>query len=304
MYKSLKIIALFLILLTSSCSEQDTDNSSIPENTQVSGKISSDTVWTLDKSPYIVVDDVVVERDVTLTIEPQVEIRFDRGKGLTVKGILIANGSAGFTPSDESELIKFTSNQLMPDKGDWRGIKFDNTNDDKSIISYSKIQYAKIGIDCFSSSPLISDNFIESNEVGIKATDSFSNITHNAIRSNTYGIILITQHLTPNIYQNTISHNEIGIELDCANIHSNNLVLNAAYSIKVRRLSYYGCKINAQNNWWGTTEIKEIEDKIYHVEDKKGLNRVRYIPYADTEISDAYPRVQKRNTTLPFNEKE
>jgi len=71
------------------------------------------------------------------TYEPQAEVRFDRDKGLTVKGVLVADGSAGFTPSDESELIKFTSNQSMPDMGDWRRIKFDNTNDDKSVVSYS-----------------------------------------------------------------------------------------------------------------------------------------------------------------------
>jgi len=128
MYKSLKIIALFLILLTFGCSEQDTDDRSIPENTQVSGEITVDTVWTLDKSPYIVVDDVVVKRGVTLTIEPQVEIRFERDKGLIVKGILTADGSAEFTPSDESELIKSTSNRSMPDMGDWRGIKDYNTS--------------------------------------------------------------------------------------------------------------------------------------------------------------------------------
>jgi len=212
MYKSLKIIALFLILLTFGCSEQDTNNSSILRNTQVSGKITSDTVWTLDKSPYIVVDDVVVERGVTLTVEPQVEIRFERDKELIVKGILIVDGSAGFTPSDESELIKFTSNQFLPDMSDWRGIKFDNTNDDKSMVSCSKIQYAKIGIDCFSSSPQISDNFIEVNEIGIRLTDSASNITHNVIRSNTKVLFIRNYKVSSShIDRNTISYNETGI---------------------------------------------------------------------------------------------
>lgn len=290
MYKSLKTIALFLILLTSSCSEQDID-SSILENTQVSGKITSDSVWTLDKSPYIVFDDVIVERDVTLTIKPQVEIRFNQDKGLIVKGILIADGSAEFTPSDKSELIKFTSNQSMPDMGDWHGIKFDNTNNDKSLISYSKIEYAKIGIDCYSSSPYISDSFIEFNHSGIKLEDSLKQfIGYCTISHNLKAIELSNSY--PYINHNIISQNDTGIILGLnGKINYNNFEGNIGYSIISVKSNWRTLVVDATNNWWNTTKVEEIEKQVYHEADELYLIEVLYIPYAQTMILDAGPRI-------------
>jgi len=285
-----KIILAFLILFVAlcGCSEQDKDNLSISKETQVSGEITVDTVWTLDKSPYIVVDNVVVESEVTLTIEPRVEIRFERDKGLTVKGILNADGSAGFNPSDESELIKFTSNQSMPDMNDWQGIKFDNTNDDKSRVSYSKIQYAKIGIDSYSSLPKISDNFVEFNEIGIRVKDLLSEVSYNVIRSNINGMFIA--HQTPDINRNTISYNETGIVvISRGKVEYNNFKDNTGYSIVIsREYTTY-----ATNNWWNTIKIEEIEKQIYHKEDRTDLGRIFYMPYSTSPISDAYPRFKE-----------
>lgn len=288
------VLLLFLSMLYGSSCITDEERE-LEENsgfTKVKGSILEDTTWDLLNSPYIVEEDVVVERGVTLTIEPQVEIRFERDKGLIVKGVLTADGSVGFTPSDESELFKFTSNQSMPDMGDWKGIKFDNTNDDKSVVSYSKIQYAKIGIDCFSSSPRISDNFIEFNEIGIKLSGSlFSNITHNTIRSNINGLIIYPR--PPHISLNTISQNEIGIVIySWGKARYNNFIDNTGYSILTKYARPFS-NYNATSNWWNTTKIEEIEKQIYHKNDNNNLSNVFYIPYSTNSISDTYPRFKE-----------
>jgi hypothetical protein len=43
------------------------------------GPITADTTWTQAGSPYIAAGSVLVMKDVTLTIEPGVEIRFGEG---------------------------------------------------------------------------------------------------------------------------------------------------------------------------------------------------------------------------------
>jgi len=60
--------------------------------TRVGGPIAIDITWTLDKSPYIVTQDVVVSIMKTLTIEPGVQIKFDNC-ALIIDGGIVARGT-------------------------------------------------------------------------------------------------------------------------------------------------------------------------------------------------------------------
>lgn len=64
-------------------------------DTNVSGVISTNTVWNTAGSPYIVTGNLLVDTLATLTIQPGVEIRLDAAKYIMVKGILNAIGTAG-----------------------------------------------------------------------------------------------------------------------------------------------------------------------------------------------------------------
>uniref|UniRef100_A0A2H1V2Y2 SFRICE_009904 n=1 Tax=Spodoptera frugiperda TaxID=7108 RepID=A0A2H1V2Y2_SPOFR len=48
------------------------------------------TVWKPDSSPYMLRDDLLIERDAELVIEPGVEVRFAPMVGITVRGKLVA----------------------------------------------------------------------------------------------------------------------------------------------------------------------------------------------------------------------
>ncbi|MBK6346149.1 MAG: T9SS type A sorting domain-containing protein [Bacteroidales bacterium] len=112
--------------------------------TDVSGPITSNTLWTVANSPYVVTGNILVMEGVTLTIQPGVEVRFDASKALQVNGTLIAKGTA-------ADSIRFTSNTTQT-PGAWGNIYFPNSSADVvfddagnylsgSIMEYCIVEY-------------------------------------------------------------------------------------------------------------------------------------------------------------------
>ena len=64
------------------------------ENTSIGGDITVDTTLTLNGSAYVVSQDLIVAENVTLTIEPGVQLHFRAGVALQVKGSLQAKGNS------------------------------------------------------------------------------------------------------------------------------------------------------------------------------------------------------------------
>ena len=99
-----------LVCLFLSCAQptDSTDDGAVErERVQVSGPISEDAVWESGKE-YLVTGDVTVEAGATLTIQPEVVVKFaheraDDYYGITVEGTLIADGG------DSTRAILFTS---------------------------------------------------------------------------------------------------------------------------------------------------------------------------------------------------
>jgi hypothetical protein len=101
--------------------------------TEISGIISSDTTLSLSYSPYVVTGNIMVNSTATLTIEPGVELRFEKSVGMLINGDLVARGT-------QDKYIIFTSNQNMPHKGDWSCLKFALSSG--SVLEYCIIEYA------------------------------------------------------------------------------------------------------------------------------------------------------------------
>ena len=64
------------------------------ENTSIGGDIIIDTTLTLNGSAYVVYQDLVIAENTTLTIEPGVQLHFQAGIALQVKGSLQAKGNS------------------------------------------------------------------------------------------------------------------------------------------------------------------------------------------------------------------
>jgi len=180
--------------------------------TTVGGYISEDTTWTLDGSPYIVIDDVVAESDVTLTVEPGVIVKFTSGTNLIIDGALVARGNSTYP-------ITFTSNSTTPTPGDWGSIHFRDSSDDAScVINYGVVRFGTTGILAVSSSPQIRYcNVSDNGENGVDIREGSPSIYRCFVANNNIGIHIGGADAAPTIIENEIRENGLdGIFCDWA----------------------------------------------------------------------------------------
>ncbi|MBN2610399.1 MAG: right-handed parallel beta-helix repeat-containing protein [Bacteroidales bacterium] len=97
-------------------------------------------LWTKANSPYLVLRDVVIPEDTSLTIEAGVEVQFAKECGMQVYGNLIAMG-------DENDKIVFTSADTASVRENiangWKGIVICGENKDTSILENCIAEYVK-----------------------------------------------------------------------------------------------------------------------------------------------------------------
>ena len=267
-FKSLSV----LFVLIFSFSSLSSINLHVAGATYVEGLIAFDTSWTLANSPFVLSNNVTILPDVTLTIEPGVEVRFGGSFCIVVQGRLIAEGTS-------DRMIKFTSNKLNPPEGDWGSIWFSGS---ESSLIYCSIEYGtngatlengslniehsfirnnlKNGIAISNGSFLANNNEISSNiESGIRISGGNQvTIQDNVLNSNGDGIYL-TDHLAGEIH---IEHNTIllnkqnGIVLaadayDNTNILNNNVTANLCGFLIPTNTSTYITRNNVWNNTVG-----------------------------------------------------
>ncbi len=82
----LRTAFVFLVSITFILSYIILDSENSRAGTTVSGVISANTNWTLERSPYTVVGDIIVEEGVTLTIEASVQVLFEGRYYIQVNG--------------------------------------------------------------------------------------------------------------------------------------------------------------------------------------------------------------------------
>ncbi|MCD4820318.1 MAG: right-handed parallel beta-helix repeat-containing protein [Candidatus Cloacimonetes bacterium] len=95
--------------------------------------VNFNSTWQNIGFPFFINGDITIIDGVALTIEPGCDLRFNGNYQIQVLGTLIANGTL-------ADSITFTSNQIAPDKGDWKYIYF-NDADTGSILNYCNISY-------------------------------------------------------------------------------------------------------------------------------------------------------------------
>ena len=206
---------------------------------EISGPQSG--VWPAGNT-YHVIGDISVPFGDTLIIEPRVTIEFMDYYSFNISGSLFAVGT-------EADPIFFTSGQPNINPGDWNEIKFEETSNDNSMISYACIEYANVGIHCYESFPLICNNTINNNdEMGIRCIDSYPIINNNII-SNNNDIGILCYSSSPTISNNTITNNTYGI--DCYGSSppiSKNTIINNSFGINCYNISSPAISNNTISN--------------------------------------------------------
>ena len=137
------------------------------DSTYVGGDIFND-VWTVDQSPYCVIDIVQVIN--MLRIEPGVEVYFRGNFSIEIErnATLVAVGG-----ELKGERILITSNSIT-----WGGINFENASDFCSI-SNCDIYNVETAINCIQSDVHIGNNRIEARSVAINSIRSSPRILNN-----------------------------------------------------------------------------------------------------------------------------
>jgi len=248
--KHLKPLPLLVVIIASTFTFANNLFLFSVSGTYIEGIITQDTIWTLTDSPFVVSKNITVYPNVTLTIEPSVEVKFGGEFSLIVNGKLIANGM-------QDKMITFTSNKDQPGAGDWNAIEFSGIQ--QSMLAFCSIKYAKNGTTIKDGNVRIHNCEIGNNlENGMAIENSIVEAKNNEIARNSENGIYITGYTQVIIQNNTIRSNANGILLTGnstigVNIEDNIIMSNTQNGIQLNANEYSNISIlnntiSANNN--------------------------------------------------------
>jgi hypothetical protein len=234
--------------------------------------IEQDTIWALDGSPFVLIGEVVVAADVTLTIDPGVQVRGTAGSSFVVKGTLRAVGT-------QEQQIIFTSDSGQQD---WSGIHLTASakSSQPSALRFVTIEKATRGFkwDLTHSGTEFADNQLDDNRVALVFDNPIDGtvVQRSVFTNNHIAVTGKTRNLV-GIYESDFWNNEINLlprpesPYDCGqddgvwDIHRNDILrgpVNSEYFSKdIQTPSGSGVSkyaVLATDNWWGTTDDASI----------------------------------------------
>jgi hypothetical protein len=220
-----------------------------------SGNINADEIW--DTDSVIVTGDLIVDSNVTLTIQPGVIVHTLEDFRINIRGCILAVGN-------KTDSIFFTGD----DSNRWWGIHFDETDpsNDSSILDYCSINYCKLGgnlenllgggiyINGFSKIRVSHSSICSTNGSGvIKGGGIYcygadpvivnNTIMHNTINGQAIGGGICLENSNATLSSNIIAHNSVlgdsrGGGIACINsnpvMFNNLLYKNMAYGASCR----------------------------------------------------------------------
>jgi hypothetical protein len=202
--------------------------------------IATDYVLSIEKSPYLVKDALLVKPGAKLTMNPGTVIWF-RSLGLIVKGELNILGT-------EADPVRLSS---LGAAG-WKGIFLDNSRNENKIL-YCTISDAEFGFRASKSRVSIQNSQFQYNVWGIVMEESSAEISSSLIRtSEKSGIAARKASIL--VKDSVITENSAGgflLEGSQAKIEHNNIINNGGWEVKV--VDDKG-QVKAAQNWWGTED--------------------------------------------------
>lgn len=264
-------------------------------STDITENITQNTTWNTSDSPYIITKEIQVFDDVTLTINPGVEVRFDQDAALIVAGELKAVGML-------NNKIKFTSNSSTPSMADWKYIQFLDTATTTAYQPEFEYDYANHQILLTYSSGTIFDYcIIEYADIGIVTTDIYPGVKNSNIKNCNVGVSVNTSQSDPPVssekwfffYGNTVENCEEGLAMNTvSNTHaiiSNNIFKNN---------EFYGLSSNSGTK---SNQAWESGMMVFNNQFINNIGTAIQIFGGDTYIAE--PFVFLANNNITFNGK-
>ena len=235
------------------------------------------TIWTWQGERRIA-EFVEIPAGVTLRLAPGTTLRFafvDRDgdgigdAGLHVLGRIEAVGTPGAP-------IVFTSAETDPQPGDWQGLVFDNSKD--NLIVESRFEYAQHALHAHFSSARLERCRLERNIEGTRLGNSSFSIEQCLVRGNvSKGLNFFG--CSNSIRHNLITGNADGVflfESDTDSIvEANNILGNQRYDVRLGDF-YRGGKLLGEN-WFGTTDLAAIRERVFDGEDDPTLGSLEFV---------------------------
>lgn len=203
--------------------------------TLIDADVASSTIWTLAKSPYLVIQPISVLAPATLTLEAGVEVRFLQDAGITIAGGMIARGS-------HAQPVSFVADAANIQ---WRGLSLSQPAANVTLQGVTiKNALNGLALNQAGGSPTttarveVLESLLDSNVVGVSAT---------------YGAAA-TPHLT--LRNNLITNNSIGLQTDGLSSTANLLTLNynsfVLNGIGIKAVNGNQPGFKAEHQWWGS----------------------------------------------------
>jgi hypothetical protein len=275
---------LFLSMLNSPASAKN-----------VSGIINTNTVWTKSNSPYIITNTVQIAENVTLTINPGVEIKAkEYGYIIQLWGKINAIGT-------ESSFIKFNSIYIHPLSRTTASIYLQYVEFNEGCPCDRGDEF--LNLEIRDSMFINCENYFNSGNIIVERNYFFNNTGYTY-----YGFLNISNNSSyASIKYNVF--NNVGVGIQPSVVFENNLVFNGVLelyaqadgspvvknnsfiieknSINIGAVVYYTIlTIDISNNYWEIKNNKTLDDII--VDRNDSLNNNAFINY-NPKLSEPHP---------------
>ena len=237
-------------------------------------------VWTWQGERRIA-EFVEIPAGVTLRLAPGTTVRFafvDRDgdgvgdAGLHVLGRVEALGTAAAP-------IRFTSAEPDPQPGDWQGLVFDNSKDNR--FEQTRFEYAQHALHAHFSSARLERCRLERNIEGTRLGNSSFTIEQSLVRANvSKGLNFFG--CSNRIRGNLITGNADGVflfETDTGSVvEGNNIFGNQRYDVRLGDFYRGGKRLG--ENWFGTADPVVIRTRVFDGANDPGLGELEFTPAA------------------------